>query len=285
MNTISRVIVSLVYYNSLVKDTLEYTISKEAYDVNFYDYKQNGIVNEIKLDTPLKQFLANNGEKGEELKKKLEKFGEDFYSEKSTVVKKAADGLRVDHAQNIKIFEGVIPLHEELNSIVELHVNYARQNNVLEEKIVKLRHADERYYRAVAFLSLSGELFKQFDEYNKARKEANGEKTPQSNFIEQDLNKIVNLLGMVRQYATCNDEVYTNVVDALWPAIEMMNGKRLLPTGKTFADVINDANAKIAAFVKDSEDEWKAIYPELINELIQDNQKAKEEAAKAQKAE
>lgn len=70
MNTISRVIVSLVYYNSLVKDTLEYTISKEAYDVNFYDYKQNGIVNEIKLDTPLKQFLANNGEKGEELKKK-----------------------------------------------------------------------------------------------------------------------------------------------------------------------------------------------------------------------
>ena len=35
MNTISRVIVSLVYYNSLVRDTLEYTINKETYDVNF----------------------------------------------------------------------------------------------------------------------------------------------------------------------------------------------------------------------------------------------------------
>ncbi len=278
MNTISRVIVSLVYYNSLVKDTLEYTINKEAYDVNFYDYKQNGIVNEIKLETPLKSFLDKNGEKGDELRKKLEKFGEDFYSDKSTVIKKAADGLRVDHAQNVKIFENVVPLHEELNSIVQLHVNYAVENNLLEENITKLRHADERYYRAVAFLSLSGELFKQFDEYNKARKEANGEKTPQSNFIEQDLNKIVGLLGMVRQYATCNDELYTNVIDALWPAIEMMNGKRLLPTGKNFGDVVNDVNAKISAFVRDSEEEWKNIYPAMINELIEDNKKAREEA-------
>ena len=284
MNTISRVIVSLVYYNSLVKDTLEYTINKEAYDVNFYDYKQNGIVNEIKLETPLKSFLDKNGEKGDELRKKLEKFGEDFYSEKSTVIKKAADGLRVDHAQNVKIFENVVPLHEELNSIVQLHVNYATENNLLEENITKLRHADERYYRAVAFLSLSGELFKQFDEYNKARKEANGEKTPQSNFIEQDLNKIVGLLGMVRQYATCNDELYTNVIDALWPAIEMMNGKRLLPTGKNFGDVINDVNAKVSAFVRDSEEEWKSIYPLMINELIEDNKKAKAEAEANQTA-
>ena len=90
MNTISRVIVSLVYYNSLVRDTLEYTINKETYDVNFYDYKQNGIVNEIKLETPLKIFMDKNGEKGDELRKKLEKFGEDFYSDKSTVIKKEA---------------------------------------------------------------------------------------------------------------------------------------------------------------------------------------------------
>lgn len=276
MNVISRVIVSFVYYNSLVRDTLEYTINKESYDPKFYEYKQNGIINELKLETPLKAFLDKNGEKGNELRTKLEKFGEDFYSDKSTVIKNAADGLRVDHAQNIKIFENVCPLHEELNSIVTLHVNYARDNNALEDEIVKLVNADERYYRGVAFLALSQELFHQFDEYNKARREANGERTPQSNFIEQDLNKVVGLLGLVRQQARCNDAIYTDAVDALWHAIEMMNGKRQIPTGKTFNDVINEANAKIADLVRGSEAEWKEIYPRMINQLIEDTNKAKE---------
>ena len=67
METISRVIVSLVYYNSLVRDTLEYTLNKpDGFDTKYYDYKRNGIVNEIKLNTPLKVFLDQNGEKGED---------------------------------------------------------------------------------------------------------------------------------------------------------------------------------------------------------------------------
>ena len=73
METISRVIVSLVYYNSLVRDTLEYTLNKpDGFDTKYYDYKRNGIVNEIKLNTPLKVFLDQNGEKGEDLRKRLE---------------------------------------------------------------------------------------------------------------------------------------------------------------------------------------------------------------------
>ena len=81
METISRVIVSLVYYNSLVRDTLEYTINKkDPFDVRYYDYKRNGIVNEIKLNTPLKVFLDQNGDKGNELRKKLEDYGNEFYN-------------------------------------------------------------------------------------------------------------------------------------------------------------------------------------------------------------
>ena len=58
MDTINRVIVSIVYYNSLVRDTLEYTLPREKYEVNFYDYKRNGIVNEVKVNSPLKVFMA-----------------------------------------------------------------------------------------------------------------------------------------------------------------------------------------------------------------------------------
>ena len=274
METISRVIVSLVYYNSLVRDTLEYTIPKDSYEVNFYDYKRNGIVNEPKLNTPLKVFLDQNGEKADELRKKLEQFGEDFYSDNSTVIKKAADNtLRVDHAQSVKIFENVIPLHEELNSIINLHVNFARQNNQLEERVEKLVQADERFYRAVALLSLQGELVRQFEEFNKVMRESQGQPTPQSNFIQNDLNTLVKALNTVRANATCKDNVYTAALDAVFAEVEMMNGRRDLPAGKTFADVFNDANVKISELVKDSETGWRENYTPLLQELIADTQK------------
>lgn len=277
MNTISRVIVSLIYYNSLVRDTLEYTLNKDAYDVNFYDYKRNGIVNEIKLQTPLKVFLDQNGEKGEDLRKRLESFGNDFYSDTSTVIKKAADGLRVDHAQNVKIFEFVIPLHEELNSIIRLHVQYANQNNQYEEKLNGLLEADERFYRAVALLTLNGEIDRQFEEFNKVMRESEGKPTPQSNFIQNDLNTLVKCLATVRQNAIAKDNLYTTALDAVFNSVEMMNGRRELPAGKTFPDVFNDANVKIRDFVQNAEEAWKTTYQPLLQELIEDNQKAKAE--------
>lgn len=286
METISRVIVSLVYYNSLVRDTLEYTLNRpNGYDVKYYDYKRNGIVNEIKLNTPLKAFLDQNGEKGDELRKKLEQYGEDFYSDTSTVIKKASDGLRVDHAQNVKIFESTIPLHEELNAVIRLHVDFARKNNTLEDKIVNLVAADERFYRAVALLSLNGEIDRQFAEFNKAMRESKGEPTPASNFIQNDLNTLVRCLATVRQGATCNDELYTDALDAVFHSVEMMNGKRAVPKGKTFSDVFNEANIKIGAFVRDSEAQWRANYQPLLNELVADNQKAREAQAQANNTE
>ena len=276
METISRVIVSLVYYNSLLRDTLEYTLNRpNGYDVKYYDYKRNGIVNEIKLNTPLKVFLDQNGEKGEQLRKKL---GNELYSDTSTVIKKASDGLRIDHAQNIKIFELTVPLHEELTQVIRLHVNYARQNNQLEDKITKLVEADERFYRAVALLSLNGEIDRQFAEFNKAMRESKGQPTPASNFIQNDLNSLVRCLATVRQGATCKDELYTDALDAVFHSVEMMNGRRDLPKGKTFTDVFNEANIKIAAFVRDSEAAWRENYTPLLNELISDNQKAREAA-------
>lgn len=282
METISRVIVSFVYYNSLVRDTLEYTLNKpDGFDTNYYDYKRNGIVNEIKLNTPLKVFLEQNGEKGEELRKRLEAFGEKYYSDTSTIISKKSDGLRIDHAQNVSVFTDVIPLHEELNSIITLHVNHAKQNNVLEEKIAKLVAADERFYRAVAFLTLNGEIDRQFEEFNKVMRESKGEATPQSNFIQNDLNELVKCLATVRQHATCKDELYTSALDAIFASVEMMNGRRDLPKGKTFADVFNDCNQKIAAFVQDSEKEWRENYTPCLNELIEDTRKA-QEAPKAE---
>jgi hypothetical protein len=273
MEVLNRVIVSFVYYNSLVRDTLEYTIPKDNFDVNYYKFKQNGIINEIKLNTPLKTFLEKNGENGQKLKEKLEKFGEDFYSEKSTVIKLSSDGLRVDKAQAVKIFASVVPLHEELQSVIDLHVKYANENKLLDERVAVLHKADDRYYRAIAMLTLSGELFRQFEEYNKARKDANGQLTPQSNFIQNELQQLVQFVATVLNYAKCTDILFTAAKDALNGAIEMMNGRRDLPVGKNFRDVINDFNVKMQSFVTDSEKSYRETYTPLLNEMIEDTRK------------
>jgi hypothetical protein len=282
METISRVIVSLVYYNSLIRDTLEYTLPRDKYEETFYDYKRNGVVNEIKVNSPLKVFIDQNGEKGQALLKECEKFGEDFYSDSSSVIKKAPEGIRVDHAQNIKIFEGVIPLHESLNNVIRIHEQYAEQHNLKDDRVVALLKADERFYRAVALMTLINEIRKQFEEFNKAMRETNGQPSPQSNFIQQDLNKLVGLINLVRAQATCTDDIYTNALDEIFKYIEMMTGKRDLPKGKNFQDVYNEIGIELSVFVEDAEKGWKETYEPMLKELISDNQKAQEEGKKAE---
>ena len=286
MQTISRVIVSLVYYNSLIRDTLEYTLPRDKYEVSFYDYKRNGVVNEIKVNSPLKVFIDNNGEKGQQLLKECEQFGENFYSDTSTVIKKVPEGIRVDHAQNIRIFEGVIPLHESLNNVIKIHEDYAEKNNFKDDRVVALLKADERFYRAVALMTLINEIRKQFEEFNKAMRETNGQPSPQSNFIQQDLNKLVGLINLVRNQATCTDDIYTNALDEIFKYIEMMTGKRDLPKGKNFQDVYNEIGIELSVFVEDAEKGWKETYEPMLKELIEDNKKsAGQPAQEAVKAE
>ena len=277
MEVIDRIIVSLIYFNAHVRDTLEYTLERETYDVKAYEQRKRVLSNELKVKSPLKVFLSRQGENGEKTIQEINQFVDDFYSDSSTVIRNASDGLRVDHAQNLKIIESTIKLHENINSIIRLHVNYAAQHNIKHEVVDKLAIEDERFYRAVALLTLSREMFRQFQEYNKVRRESKGEKTPQSNFIENDLRTLNSLFFTVKNNATCKDSVYTSACDDLLFAIEMMNGRRDLPSGKNFGDVFNDTSRAIADFIRDSEGKWREYYTPAVNELIADS-KAQQEA-------
>ena len=278
MLPISRVIVSLVYYNSLIRDTLEYTINRDKFDVNFYNYKKNGIINEPLLNTPLKQFLDNNGEKGEELRKLINEFGETLYSEKSTILRPETDNVHVDHNQDVTIFEKVVPLHEQITAVIRLHDRYRKEHNQVEESITKLLDADEEFYRGVLLFTLSSEIFRKFDEFNKNMREGHGEKTPAASFVEQELQILTRMFFISKANATCKDTNYTEALDATEHMIEMMNGRRELPKGKNFRDVFVEVNAKCNALLLISEDQWKQTYQPAVNEMIKDNQAARAQA-------
>ncbi len=285
MLPINRVIVSLVYYNSLIRDTLEYSIHRDKFDVNFYNYKKNGIVNEPLLNTPLKSFLDSNGEKGEALRKEILEFGETFYSDKSTVLRVDNDTIKVDHNQDVMMFEKIIPLHEQINAVIKVHEKYAQDHNQVEESITKLLEADEKFYRAVVLFSLLNIIMRKFNEFNKEMRDAQGQKGPAASFIEQELNTLVRMFYISKQQATCKNAEYTDALDLIEHLIEMMNGKRELPKGKNFNDVFAEANAKANEFIILSEDTWKIAYTPAVQEMIKDNQEARAKQEASQTAE
>lgn len=284
MEQINRVIVSLVYYNSLIRDSLEYTIARDNFDVNFYNYKKYGIINELKLNTPLKGFLDSNGDKGNELRKKLETFGEELYGDKSTLLRADEKTVKVDRGQVNKIFEMAIPLHEEMNSVIKLHSTYSTEHGTADEKITQLLVADENFYRAVAMFTVSSSIFEKFQEFNKAMNESQGQKTPQASFIEQELQVLLRCYEIVAQNATTKDELFVEAKDAISQSIEMMTNRRDLPKGKNFGDVFNDCRAKANKFLLISEEEWKKTYEPAVNEMKADLDalRAKAEENKAQ---
>ncbi|MEG0529601.1 MAG: hypothetical protein RR578_04625 [Bacilli bacterium] len=278
--SLSFVITSFVYYNSLLRDTLEYVLTKDEYSVEFYNYKKNGLTNEPKINSPLKNFIDSNGEKGAELAKKLEDFADLVYGDDSTILHVNNDKLIVDKNQHVQILEGVIPLHEELNQIIKLHIQFSHDNpanKIDEEPIQNLLFWDEIYYRGVALLNLFQELISQFKEYNKIRSESKGEKTAASNYVERDLSKLVSLTEFVTRSASTNDQKYVDAKDAMNVIIELMTAKRQLPEGKTFEDFFKSTEASIRELIIYGESSWREAYSPCLGSLIKKAELNKQE--------
>lgn len=274
MENIQKAILTLLHYNTIIRDTLEYTVKKKDYIVEHYNFKKRGVLVEIEQNTPLKIFLDKAGENGEKLIAKIKDFYEEVYSDKSTILQLASENLRVDHAQHITIFEHVIVIHEEIFRITKVHVDYAKNLNLFEDRFRDLIKADERFYRALVYMTLLEELEALFIEFNKVRNEAKGKETPQSNFIQNDISKITNLLGFSRQNTTVTDLEFMEIVDVVFRLLENISGKRDLPIGKTFSDVFKEARFKVNEFVRKTETIWRDLYRPIMDEFVKNSAKS-----------
>lgn len=280
MNNISKSIATLIHYNVLVRDTLEYTLNKKDYSLQLFNYKKNGLKIELDQETPLKIFIEKNGEQGQKLKDKILEMYNRVYDDKSTIIHVSPEGLRVDSAQNLTILELIIPLHEELFKIINAHLDFARKENQFEEQIANLVKLDEKFYRGILFMSLVPELERLFIDYNKARSEAKGEITPQSNFIQNDLNKIVGLFGFSRQNARITDREYTDLLDKVYDVIEEIEGRRDLREGHSFQNDFAEVKQEVSKYIAENEPIWKTEYDKVMNELVQEAKAAQEANAK-----
>jgi hypothetical protein len=268
MNQISEVVATLIHYKSEVRDTLEYCLIKDKYDIAAFNERKRAVLIELEQPTPLKNIIDHSGENGQKLEKMIRDFYAQVYGDGSTILKPADDGLRVDHAQHAAIFAGVLPIHENVEAMIRGVIADGHKQNLDVAQVEEVNKAEERLYRAVAFLTLTNELVKLFGDYNQARNEAKGEETAASRFIGNDLNAVINNLMSVRQASTITDVVYKSMEDAVVRLVENMTGRRDLPAGKNFKDVIDATHMEIDAYIKSVGPQFSALYAPMINELV-----------------
>lgn len=268
MNNLSLSIVTLLHYNVIVRDTLEYALNRQTYAVQAFNYKKKGLMVEIEQPTALKQFIDKNQEIGKKVTDEINALYAAVYNDDSTICKVAGEELRVDQSQHMAIYDTVLPLHEDVKRIVDAHLGFARKNNLLEDDLMKLVTADERMYRGVAFLCLFRDLEALFVEYNKARNEAKGAITPQSNFVQGELLKIVKHIQFVKEHQSATDTEYWDVVDYVIRTVDQTSGKRALPQGKTFKDIFEEGRKLISGYLAKAEESWKKLYEPAVKELI-----------------
>lgn len=290
MNNYTAAIASFVRYDVVVFNTLEYVMKKDSYDVNAYKARREIISKEIETNTPLKNCLDNSGEAGTKLLEKIKELIRLCYSDESTIVKLGPDEkeLRVDLAQSLTVFEAVLPIHEELRKIIGAHVQAAQKANAYDEPTYpELLKKEEYFYRGLVNMLLVDQFDHLFAEYNKARNEAKGAITPQSNFIQNDINKTVNFFHFVRNNSACTSKEYYEFIDPLFALIEMTGGRRDLPEGSNFGEQFTNVKKLVRDRVVKWENEWKPAYDEFMKhftEEVQKMQAAQQAAAEAPKA-
>ena len=288
MNNYTAAIASFVRFDVVVFNTLEYAMKKDKYEIEAYKARKDVITTEITQNTPLKNCLANSGDAGKNLLDKINELLTEVYSDESIIVKLSQDGaeLRVDYSQAIKIFELVLPIHEEVRKIIGAHVAAAvREKKYDEPTFPDVIAKEEYFYRGLVNMLMLEELDHQFAEYNKARQEAKGGITAQSNFIQNDINRLVKLFHFVRENAVARSAEYYEVIDPLFALIEMTGGRRDLPAGKNFGDMFISVKQVAREHTAKWEGEWKPVYEAFMkhfSEEVAKMQQGQEEAKGAQ---
>jgi hypothetical protein len=289
MNQVSQHIMSIYHYSVLVRDTLEYTIVKDAYNLEAFEQRKKALKVTLEEKSPLRHFIDTNGETGKTIETKIREFIDDVYGDDSTILRPSADGLRVDHAQHLKIYDYVVGIHETLSDITKGYVKFARDNKQEEPDVERVITDDERLYRGLVFMTVMADVDKTFLEFNKAMRETKGQPSPQSNYIIGDLKKLIGFLGFQKQHNTIRDAAFNDMMDHSFRVLEQIEGKRELPAmplseeekntykGKltsdgqrylTFPEIFKENHDIITKVVATSEENWRKSYQPVMTVLL-----------------
>ncbi len=270
MNDVTHFIFSIYHYNLMIRDTLEYMMSdRKEFKVPVFTQRKAVLTSMIDNPSPLRHFLDQNKETGEKISTQLREFIDEVYGEDSTIIKVHGENIEVDAAQHLAVYNYVIGLHETISDIINGYLNYAKGQNALESDFEDMIKDDERLYRVIVYLTVFDDIIKTFTEFNQAMRENNGQPSPQSNFIINDLRRYIGFIKFSAQHNKIEDPELIKLIDDVEKVFALMEGKETLPEGKTFVNVFDETKLYIRSLVAAYETKWKNSFTKIFQDVIE----------------
>ena len=263
---------TLSYYHLAIaiRDTLEYIQRRESYPKQVYEAKKNTIQLSLNENSPFSNFCKNNGEVGQKIKEQLEDFFDTCYGEDQTFVSIDGDQVKPDVAQNIKVLDFIVPLKQSMFNILKAYLNAQKNEGSYEEGIEELIDLEDKFYRSIFFMVINDYLFNNlFQEFNKVMRENNGQESIQSNFVSQDIKKVISMIGFIKKNGQNNDMAYNHGVEEVDRGIRLISGQEKVPEGSTFQQEFQKIGQAWYQLVAQIEPQWRAKHSEVWQQLVQ----------------
>ncbi|MGM9879797.1 MAG: hypothetical protein ACI318_00815 [Bacilli bacterium] len=278
MNQTTRFVMGIYQVSLMIRDALEYIQNKETFDLNVYKQRKQFIEHGLIESAPLSRFLSQNGEVGKNIRNNLNDFVDAVYGDDSTIV--SIDGEKVvsDKGQKLKMLDFIVGLHETLQDVMKGFINQSKNDNTYEEELDTFLKYDEKFFRSLLCINLVDQIHALFLDFNKAMQQSKGEPGPATNFILNDLKRVVGFLKFENEHADKEDEGFKKAYDASFLMLQYMEGsKKAEDEGTTIKDQIVEARKLWQVEIGKNEPEWRTRYQILWDKLVAFEQ---EEAAK-----
>lgn len=278
MNQTTRFVMGIYQVSLMIRDALEYIQNKESFDLNVYKQRKQFIEHGLIESAPLSRFLSQNGDVGKNIRNNLNDFVDAVYGDDSTIV--SIDGEKVvsDKGQKLKMLDFIVGLHETLQDVMKGFINQSKNDNTYEEELDTFLKYDEKFFRSLLCINLVDQIHALFLDFNKAMQQSKGEPGPATNFILNDLKRVVGFLKFENEHADKEDEGFKKAYDASFLMLQYMEGsKKAEDEGTTIKDQIVEARKLWQVEIGKNEPEWRTRYQILWDKLVAFEQ---EEAAK-----
>ena len=278
MNQTTRFVMGIYQVSLMIRDALEYIQNKESFDLNVYKQRKQFIEHGLIESAPLSRFLSQNGDVGKNIRNNLNDFVDAVYGDESTIVSIDGDKVVSDKGQKLKMLDFIVGLHETLQDVMKGFINQSKNDNTYEEELDTFLKYDEKFFRSLLCINLVDQIHALFLDFNKAMQQSKGEPGPATNFILNDLKRVVGFLKFENEHADKEDEGFKKAYDASFLMLQYMEGsKKAEDEGTTIKDQIVEARKLWQVEIGKNEPEWRTRYQILWDKLVAFEQ---EEAAK-----
>ena len=93
------------------------------------------------------------------------------------------------------------------------------------------------YFRSLSYFAITIDIVEKFNEFQTAFRESKGQPSPASNFINEEIGKLVGILGFIKNIRKLKTSLSMIWLIRLTPLLETIGGKRQLPEGMKFPDL------------------------------------------------